>query len=291
MLALDLDGTLLGPDGRVSAANRAMVWRAREAGMFVTLCTGRGLAESRVAIDAIEQADPVIVAGGAMIACPATGRTLHRFGLNAEKTRHAVRVLIDHGHPALVLKDPLDAGYDYLVVSGPDDHPLDPVTAWWFREMNVRVRFARSLDEDEHPEHTVRVGACASSRTLGRVEAELIRALAGELMIHNFPAVVAPEHTRSLGEGEFMHIIEMFDKDAHKWTAVSHLAAQRGIRPEEVVAIGDQINDTVMIAAAGLGVAMGNAVEEVSAVAKRRTLSHAEDGVAHAIGRVLSGEW
>jgi hydroxymethylpyrimidine pyrophosphatase-like HAD family hydrolase len=55
--------------------------------------------------------------------------------------------------------------------------------------------------------------------------------------------------------------------------------------------VGDQINDVTMIRGAGLGIAMGNAIEAVRAVADRVTTSNAEAGVARAIEMVLCGEW
>lgn len=291
MLALDLDGTLLGPDGMVSHANRDAVHAARRAGMLVTICTGRGLLESAHALAAIEQTEPVIVAGGSMIACPSTRRTLHRFGISGELVRRTVDVILRSGHAALVLKDPLDAGYDYLVVRGREQFPLDPVTLWWFDKMRVKVRSVATLDEDEHPEHTVRVGACGLASVLRGVEQQLVADIAHDMTMHNFPAVVAPEFARLLPSGDTLHILEVFDKSAHKWSAISHMARQHGIEPSQIACIGDEVNDVTMITAAGLGVAMGNAVAGVRQVAKRQTRSNAEDGVAHAVARMLSGEW
>lgn len=291
MLALDLDGTLLGPDGMVSEANCRAVRLAREAGALVTVCTGRGLLESAHALEAIEQAQPVIVAGGSMIACPRTRRTLHRFGISGELVERTVGMILESGHPALVLKDPLDAGYDYLVVRGAEEFPLDPVTLWWFEKMRVKVRYVRTLAEDEHPEHTVRVGACGLASVLRGVEARLVSEIEHDMTMHNFPAVVAPEFARRLPAGDVLHILEVFDRSAHKWSAITHLAAQHGIEAERIACIGDEVNDVTMIRGAGLGVAMGNAVPAVREAARRQTRSNAEDGVAYAVERMVSGEW
>lgn len=291
MLALDLDGTLLGPDGMVSEANCAAIHAARRAGMLVTICTGRGLLESDHALRAIEQVEPVVVAGGSMIACPRTRRTLHRFGISRALVRETVRVIVEGGYPALVLKDPLDAGYDYLVVQGREKLAMDPVTLWWFERMKVKVRYVADLDQDEHPEHTVRVGACGLGSALRAVEKTLGQIMVHDTTMHNFPAVVAPEHVRRLPEGEMLHILEVFDRSAHKWSAITHLAAQHGIDHQHIACIGDEINDVTMITGAGLGIAMGNAVPAVRSIANRQTRSNAEDGVAHAVGMMLSGEW
>jgi hydroxymethylpyrimidine pyrophosphatase-like HAD family hydrolase len=291
MIAIDLDGTLLGPDGKVSEANRKAVLAAREAGILVVVCTGRGLVESRPHLDAIAQTDPVVVAGGAMIACPVTSRTLRRFGMDRSLVSSVVDALHGHALAALVLKDPLAAGFDYLVVTGEADHPLDPVTEWWFRTQGVTVQRVRTLEDDPQPEHTVRVGACAMSSVLDRVEVALRPVLDERTTLHNFPAVAAPEHVRRLPDGESLHIFEVFDQSADKWNAMLHLGSQHGIDATQMAAIGDQINDLTMIRGAGLGIAMGNAIQLVKDAARQRTRGHHEDGVAHAIGQILSGAW
>jgi hydroxymethylpyrimidine pyrophosphatase-like HAD family hydrolase len=109
--------------------------------------------------------------------------------------------------------------------------------------------------------------------------------------MHHFPAVVAPEHARHLPTGQKLHILEVFDRRASKWSAIQWLAHQRGIDVKRICAIGDEINDLPMIAQAGLGVAMGNAIGAVKAAAGRRTLPNDQAGVAHALRQVLSGAW
>lgn len=291
MLALDLDGTLLTPRGEVTDACHAAVAQCRAAGIRVVVCTGRGLAECRHILERIGQVDPVVVAGGSIIADPQTGRTLHRFAVGRDLTARAVGRLLANDHPALVLKDPAETGYDYLVVDGPRRLPIDPVTAWWFSSMNVGVRYVRSLDDDQHPEHTVRVGACGRAAILGSLRQELLDAAEGKALVHHFPAVVAPDSARSIDEGDVLHILELFDQTANKWSGVSHLAAQWGFEPSHIAAIGDEINDLAMLEGAGIGIAMGNAVPAVRKVARFHTSSNREDGVARAIEHLLAGRW
>lgn len=291
LIAIDLDGTLLDPSSRVSDANAGAIAHARDAGVKIVVCTGRGLVECRQYLDRIGQADPVVVAGGSIIACPVTSRTMHRFNLDQRLVKHAVERIHSHGYPALVLKDPVEAGYDYLVITGEADHGLDPVTRWWFESMNVKVRYSRRLDEDLHPEHTVRLGACGMSGSMSRVEQELLEAIGEDLHLYHFPAVVAPEHASTTTDGQVLHVLEVFDKNANKWSAINVLAGMLGIDPARIAAIGDQINDVPMLRGAALGVAMGNAVPAARDAAKRHTLGNDRDGVAHAINRILSGEW
>jgi len=289
LLAIDLDGTLLGPDAGVSEQNIRAVHRARDAGLDVIVCTGRGYIESRRILETIGHTDAVIVAGGSITACGRTGATLHRFTMHHSIVSRAVRVINECAQPAMVLKDAPAAGFDYLIVAGEGEHALDPVASWWFEEMGATVRFAKSLDADEHPEQTIRVGLCTDGRRSAPIAARLRAEMGDATLMHDFPAVLGPH-----GRGEAprrVNIVELFDARASKWAALTRLADERGIEASRIAAIGDEINDVCMIQGAGLGVAMGNAVDAVRAVADRHTGTNTEDGVASAIDRILAGEW
>ncbi|MGD9791717.1 MAG: HAD-IIB family hydrolase [Phycisphaerales bacterium] len=286
VLAIDLDGTLLDSRGRVSEANVGAIERARKAGVLVTICTGRGLVECLGALERIRQEEHVVVAGGSIIACPVERRTRERFGLPTDVARGVTTRIVDHGHAALVLKDPLETGYDYLVVTGRGGERLDPTTRWWFDEHRIQYREVRRVEDDEHPEHTVRVGACSYASRLMPLERAIHGEFGGETVMHNFPAVVREEE-----DGESTHILEVFHSKANKWDAVCALAKRRGRDVARICAIGDQVNDVVLLKNAALGIAMGNGVEEAKRAAKRMTKSNNEDGVAAAVEMVLSGAW
>lgn len=297
ILALDLDGTLLGPTGGVSEANIEAVDAARRAGIEVVICTGRGLVESKKAIAAIRAHErmpglldaPVVVAGGSMIADASTGRTLQRWPMNTDLVRRVVGRFRDANSASMVLKDPDAAGFDYLIV---DTGPLDPVNVWWFEKMGIRRRHIPELDHDEHPEHTVRVGLAATTDRMFHLGQEIISEFEREATLHHFAAVSSQNTGNGLiGKSTTVHILEVFDKAVTKWTAIDWIAQRRGVARERVAAIGDEINDVAMLAGAGLGVAMGNAVTKVKDVADKHVASHEDDSVAEAIDHILRGEW
>ena len=68
-----------------------------------------------------------------------------------------------------------------------------------------------------------------------------------------------------------------------KGRALEWIAGHYGIRPEEIMAVGDGENDKNMLKFAGLGVAMGSAMENVKNCADKVTRSNNESGVAYAI--------
>ena len=83
------------------------------------------------------------------------------------------------------------------------------------------------------------------------------------------------------------YFLEILDKRVNKGTGVKSLADALGIKPEEIMALGDQENDIAMIEYAGMGVAMENAIPSVKEVANFVTKSNLEDGVAYAIEKFV----
>jgi hydroxymethylpyrimidine pyrophosphatase-like HAD family hydrolase len=205
----------------------------------------------------------------------------------------------------MILKDPdgtidpsspqSEQGHDYVVVSPRGRSGVSPITLWWFEEHDVKHRIVESLDDDEHPEHTVRVGVCGSRRLTTAVADAIRSTFAGLAAMHHFGAVT-PGHEQAAKDAgmtgdEDILIFEAFHPDTDKWTAISWLAKQRDIDPRRICAIGNDVNDLGMLRAAGLGVAMANAIPAARDIATRHTLANDADGVAHAIERVLTGEW
>ncbi|BBP93338.1 hypothetical protein BsIDN1_69560 [Bacillus safensis] len=84
--------------------------------------------------------------------------------------------------------------------------------------------------------------------------------------------------------------LEILHPDVSKGNAVKLLAKELGIPREEVMAIGDNGNDVSMLEFAGCGVAMGNAIDDVKAVADVVTKSNNEAGVAHVLHELVLGK-
>jgi HAD superfamily hydrolase (TIGR01484 family) len=89
--------------------------------------------------------------------------------------------------------------------------------------------------------------------------------------------------------GEALHF-EFTRKGVNKGKALRSVAAKMGISMQNVLAVGDSMNDYEMIRAAGMGVAMGNAMDDVKRIADAITLPVWESGVACAISRYVFGE-
>ncbi|BCQ42483.1 hypothetical protein ERHA55_00100 [Erwinia rhapontici] len=83
------------------------------------------------------------------------------------------------------------------------------------------------------------------------------------------------------------YFLEILNKQVNKGAGVKALADRLGLQREEVMALGDQENDLAMLEFAGTGVAMGNGIDAVKAIAQFVTTSNLEDGVAVAIEKFV----
>jgi Cof subfamily protein (haloacid dehalogenase superfamily) len=265
MIAIDLDGTLLSPDGTVSPRNKAAVQRALRAGMLICFATGRNWTESQTVLDAVAHYSTAVFVGGAMVIDTKQRITLHRTAMEPELARQVCRVLEELGHAVLALQDTAEAGIDYLASA---EAELNQATRDWMEGTTAQVRMAPRLSQHPH-EHTIRVGICAEHPEVSRVQ-ELLKRQFGERILCQ--SLYVPAYA--------VEVLEVFDPAVNKWEGVLHVARLHNVKPEEIVAVGDDVNDVPMIRHAGLGVAMGNAKPEVQAVAKRIIGSNDEDGLA-----------
>lgn len=86
------------------------------------------------------------------------------------------------------------------------------------------------------------------------------------------------------------YFIELLPLGIDKGPALISLTQRLGLRPEQIISFGDSRNDLSMIQMAGMGVAMGNAEDEIKQAANRVTLSNNDDGIAHVIEDLFS-DW
>ena len=83
------------------------------------------------------------------------------------------------------------------------------------------------------------------------------------------------------------YITEIMNQDADKWNAVKFLADKYKIKTDEVITIGDNVNDEQMLKNAGIGVAMGNSAPYIQEMAKEVTLDNNSGGVANVIEKYI----
>lgn len=278
LLAVDVDGTLLDSGNRLPDANRLALYRAHEAGMIVCLCTGRSYTEARPVLDAIGlDLDVAICVFGSIVSDARTGATLHRMPIDRPTATRLLDFFAARGHPVLVLHDAAEAGTDYYLVARAGQRNLDAYDRW------LRLAPTRTIRADAWPadaREPVRIGIIDDPEHVAATQRDLAAAFGPDEVKAN--SIYAPNYG--------LYVLECFAPKVSKWRGIECVAADRGIDPRRVVAIGDDVNDVEMIRHAGLGIAMGNAIAAVREAARMSTTTNNEAGVARAIERVLAGD-
>lgn len=282
LLALDLDGTLLGPDSRVPRENARAVRLAQQAGVQIALCTGRNLTEVRAFNAQLDApADWVVIANGAAVLRMADGEQIAFDGLDRAMCRTVLQVCAQFGvDPCLYTAKNLYYGHEFLR---------------FLQEIRRRGRV--SLDETSEGYEFVPDAAqwrAVLEREDGRVAKAILHHLKPSVVDQMMQALAQTglfELAPSVMFGGELKNVEINRKGVHKGKALAHLAAHLGFGMDAVMAVGDSDNDLTMLQMAGLGVAMANAAPHIRAAADAVTLDNASDGVAAAVKRyILEGQ-
>jgi HAD superfamily hydrolase (TIGR01484 family) len=280
MIAVDLDDTLLGRDKRMSDINRDAIIRAHDAGVLVLPCTGRTWHKARaLALDVLPMLDVGVFFDGSMICHCATGSIRHCTTMHDDAAAGLLD-WFDGRDYTLVYCCRTNASHYRYVVTG--ETLAGRIVDAWLGDAPVEVAV-----------HDVPSPAAVRD-TLGvRIVAE------GDAAIERAGSALRDRGAADRGltwhalwfvQGG-LSVLQIYDRKVDKWPAVQWVAERHGIEPGDIAFIGDQINDVAALREAGCGIAMSNAVDAAKQAADHVTADCDAHGVAHAIDRLLSGEW
>ena len=271
LLALDVDGTILDGRGQIRPRTARAIARAAEAGIRPVLCTGRRYRRALPVARELGLTGPIVCNSGAILKDTHDHRTLWRADFDHGLRTELIRAFADHDEPIVGFAD-----------DGPDDPDFvvrhDPTGRAMFDEYVALNRPHARVDPGWADRGDPHFHLCAIGDRPGMLalEADLLDRFPGR--IRTF-VQRSPNYTGTM--------CEVLRHDASKWAALGPLMRAWGVAPEEVVAVGDDMNDLPMILAAGLGVAMAHAPRIVLDAADLVTAGNADDGVAALIEGVL----
>ncbi|CAB1129348.1 putative Sugar phosphatase YidA [Candidatus Hydrogenisulfobacillus filiaventi] len=260
LLALDLDGTAAGYDGRVSPRVLAAVHAARRQGVTVVLASGRMLASVRPFWRQFGLGAGYCIAyNGAMVAAMPEARPVLEAHLPSDPARRLAQAAVGAGlvvqayvGDELWISEDDARAREYIAVNRIPGRLMPPPALWGWPTPPIKLLLQG--DDD----------ALAGYRA----EAEPVAAAAGLRVVRSHP-----------------HYLEILPGGAGKGEALAAVAARLGIPARAVLAIGDAENDLDMIRWAGIGVAMGQALPAVRAAADWVAPPVEADGAAVAIER------
>lgn len=257
----DIDGTFLRSDHGVSDAVKDAARKVIAKGVPVILVSGRMPSAIRLIQKEADITAPFISYSGALVS-DADGKTLGSFGLNRE-TAIKVKRYAERFYPDIECSTYSEDRW----ITDDDTTPLINSE----REIIKRSPEKGKLSELIAPDDTVHKLLCIG-------DPERLDALKLDL-IPQFPECrIYKSQPRYL---------EVMSKDACKSAAADLLCKRFGIRAEDVLAFGDNYNDTDLLEYAGTGIAMGNAPDDVKAQANEIADTNDNDGLAKALKRIF----
>ena len=321
LIAIDIDGTLLGSDGRVSERNRTALLEAGRQGIEIVIATGRRHSYAmRVLRELDLPSGAAVVSSNGAVTRTVDARLIRRRHMPLATAQWLCRA-VEPWRDSLVLTfdNVGEDGEDRpgaLVCEAGNDALHASIGSW----MRANEPFLKHVERMEHALAPSRVPQAAAGAgaaiALDEAEPEALEATpiqamlcgtvermaAAEARLAQHPAVAGVGDALFPGCEITLHrtayperdlaILDILPAGCSKAAALADLAGQRGCTLADVLAIGDNWNDLPMLEAAGKAVLMGNAPPELHVMAAEQGWTvgptNDEDGVAVAIDLLLS---
>lgn len=273
IVALDLDGTLLDSEKRLSEANRAALARAAEKGVEIVPTTGRFFGMMPPAVRDLPFVRYAITINGAQVYDRETDTAIVRDEIPLDMALGVMEVLDRYD----VIYDCYRQNWGWMTAALQEkaaDYASNEHYLRMVREFRKPVPELKAhLRETAANGDVQKIMLFAANRERSAA-IDRLRGLSDEIAAR-FPEIKVTAST--------WNNLELNIRTAHKGNALRRFAEHLGLTLENCMAFGDGMNDFTMVEAAGLGIAMANAEPEVKRVAKDIVPSNDEDGVARGI--------
>jgi len=252
-----MDGTLLNSNSAITERTRKAILAAMEKGVLFVPSTGRPFMGLKRYLVDFEGDLPLILFNGAMAITAKSNRVLYSQGLDFACAEVVFARGVEKGYPVIAWAGEVlfvncenEETSIYQRITGAEVHVVSDMEP--MRELGVTKMLWIIPPEDAK-----------------RLENEMLGILGDRINCHT----------------SMPYLLEFVDAKASKGRALAAIGAAYGIDASEMIAVGDGYNDVSMLEYAGLGVAMGNAPEDIKNICQAVTLSNNEDGVARVIER------
>ncbi len=263
----DLDGTLLGADGKISDRSLSVLTRLLDEGLPFTVASARSVVSMREVLRGLPLRLPVIEINGAFITDLATGRHLHCESIAPDLAQAALRIGLTHDLTPVVAT--FDGAADHVYVLPTRNEGVAGYVTGRMAMGDRRLRQVTTL-EPAWNEQVVSLTYMERHETLLPLLDKLRASFDGQLRLLMFPEQYFPP----------WHWLAVCGGNATKAHALERLADSLNIGLNDVTVFGDQINDLPMFEECGHAIAVANAVPELMSHANEVIGDHTQDSVA-----------
>ena len=282
LIAIDLDGTLLNSYGQVSDKNRLALKQAQENGTEIVLASGRSTNSVKNIANDIGNNKYIICGNGSLIYDLQMEEIIYDKFIEKKKALQIINICEQNSiyynvyTENMVIAKTLSNNvmfYHQENANKPDSKKTK------INLVKNIYDYVQNLENENILKFTI-------SDTSSIIFNSIIRKLRE---IKNIDVLDVAHMSRKIiksGTEEVSleyYYTEITSKDVDKWNTIEWLAKRLNIQKDEIMTIGDNINDKLMIENAGLGVAMGNSAPYIKEIADKVVASNNEDGVSEAI--------
>lgn len=265
LLVIDIDGTLVNRSGTISEKDREALCRVRERGISVALSTGRGLQATMGIIKDLSLDSYHISFDGALVSHPASSEEIYVCPI----AKDLVRLMVDTAHRCRVDLELFTATHYFV-----ERETWSTEAHRDFFGVNYTIV---DFNEVWQRERILKGGLVTTNAGEASRAADFRSRLDNQV---HFSQAKTPAYPS-------VDFINILAPGVSKGKALEKLATHLNVPLREVIAAGDGINDVSLLTTAGLAIAMGNALDEVKAIADYVTLDVDHSGLAAAIDRFI----
>ena len=285
LAAIDLDGTMLNSYGEVTQNTKDIIKQVQNKGVEVIIASGRPIDSLKTIAKEITCDKYFISGNGAILYDVKNDQILYENILKKSKVLDIIKICEENSifYNLYTEKEVLAKSLNYNVL-------------YYYKENlnkdeanKTHIHIMENIYDyiAEREEKIIKITICDNNQTIFNSILKKIKEISDieVLEISHMSRKIIKQGTEEIPVEYFY--TEISAKNVDKWEAIEELARKLDIKNEEIIAIGDNINDKKMIENAGIGVVMEGSTQEVINVANFVTDSNDNDGVANALKSIV----
>ena len=286
LVAIDLDGTLLNSYGTISEKNKQVINKAIEKGTEIVIASGRPVSSVRNFANEINANNYIICGNGSILYDLKNEQILYNKFINRQKVLQIIKICEENSIYYNIYTETLtiakSLNYNVLVYNNENQNKPDD------KKTNIKiVADIYKYVEENSDLNVLKITICDSDEI---IFGSIIRKLRQIKDIDVLDVSHMARKTIKTGTEETKveyFYTEITSQNVNKWNALYELAKRLNIKENEIIAIGDNINDKEMIENAGLGIIVQNSSPYMKQIAKKMVSDNNNDGVAEALKKYV----